>query len=287
MLMTGWVQALQKTIMLNRIKFKLYWRLRELLERLNILFGNEYIIVYTMGKVGSTSIYYSLKKKFGSKVIFVHRMNKANIVAFNEPFVRNNMKPHRYALALFAKRKIIDKFKPVSIITAIREPVSRNISDFFQDFKAYNAGMDFNEISVDDSIQNFINYYPHHLPNSWFQNEFSNILNIKLDDIHFDTEKKYARFDKDNLRLLILRIDLENVIKDKILEDFLGKQEIKMGVKNAQHQKAYHSYYSEFLEKIKLPQNLVDEIFSHEYVQIFYTKKEIDKFRTRWIDNME
>lgn len=235
-----------------------------------------------MGKVGSTSIYYSLKKKFGSKVIFVHRMNMANIVAFNEPFIRNNLKPHRYELALFAKRKIIDKFKPVSIITAIREPIARNISDFFQDFKAYNSGKDFKEISVDDSIGNFINNYPHHLPNIWFQEEFSNILNIKLDDIHFDTDKKFARFERDNLRLLILRTDLENNKKDKILNDFLSSQEIKVGLRNAQDQKAYHTFYSEFKRKIILPKNLVDEIYSHEYVQIFYTKKEIDSFRASW-----
>jgi len=157
---------------------------------------------------------------------------------------------------------------------------------FFQDFKAYNSGKDFKEISVDEAIQNFINNYPHHLPNSWFQNEFSNILNIKLDDIHFDTDKKFARFDRDNLRLLILRADLENNKKDKILKGFLSTQEIKMGVRNAQHQKAYHAYYSEFKRKITLPMNLINEIYAHEYVQIFYTKKEIEKFRAQWIINV-
>lgn len=268
--------------MINKLKFQIYWRYRELLERLNIVFGSEFILVYTMGKVGSTSLYYSLRKKIGSKVIFVHRMNRENIAIYNKPFIKNKVKSHRFELALFVKRKLIDKLKPISVITAVREPVSRNISDFFQDFRAYNDGKDFHEISVEDSVRNFVVNYPHFLPQRWFEMEFTAILKMNVKDICFDTNKKYAILEKDNLRLLIIRTDLENEIKNRVLQRFLSIDDLKIGVHNANQDKGYYANYNEFLEKVKLPEPMIMEIYSQEHVKYFFTKKEIDKFRKKW-----
>lgn len=271
--------------MFNKIKFSIYWRVRELSERLNILFGNQYIIVYTMGKVGSTSIYYALKKIFGSKVSFIHMMDRAHILEFNKPFIKNNVPPHRYTMGLFAKKHLIDKSKPVSIISAVREPISRNISHFFEDFSVYNDGKKIKDLSIDKAIQNFIENYPHDSFNTWFKKEFTGILQLRLDDLVFDQDKKYAFLNKKHLNLLILRTDLDDDSKNKILNQFLASKKININIKNAHYQKVYHTYYSEFLKKIQLPKQLVDEVYSFEYVEKFFTKNEIESFRTKWICN--
>ena len=269
--------------MWNKLKFSIHWRVRALLERLNILFGHEWVLVYTMGKVGSTSLYYSLKKKLGPKVMFIHRMNVSNIASYNKPFLQNGIKPHGSSLALFAKQRIIDKGKPVSIISAVREPISRNISDFFQDFKVYNHGKDFTEVKIEKAIQNFINNYPHHLPDNWFKEEFSTILGIDLQDIKFDRAEKYGTVSHGNIKVLFLRTDLNNDAKLKVLQQFLSRKNIKLRVKNTHSQKAYRDYYAEFLETIELSTAFVNRMYSEEYLQLFYTQEEIKSFRERWL----
>lgn len=271
--------------MIDKIKFQIFWRVREFLERLNILLGKNHILVYTMGKVGSTSIYYALKKTFGAQVVFIHRMNQENLDIYNEPFVKNKIRPHRSALALYVKRKLIDKQKPVSIVSTVREPISRNISCFFQDFKTYNFGKNIKDVSVDEAIENFVSNYPHQLAELWFRKEFTDILGIRLDHVNFDRKEKFVRYEKGNLKLLVFRTDLDNDKKDKYLKLFLGNDTITVGVKNANHQKAYHSFYSEFLEKVKLPKELVDEVYAQDYIRTFFTEEEVEHFRSGWYKN--
>lgn len=269
--------------MWNKLKFSLHWRVRVLSERLNILLGHKYVLVYTMGKVGSTSLYYSLKKVLGPRAIFIHRMNIAAIHAFNVPFLRQGIKPHGYALALFVKSRIIDKKKPVSIVSAVREPIARNISDFFQDFKVYNGGKDFTQVSIEECTENFINNYPHHLPAEWFQMEFSEILGINLHDIAFDKAKKYGNVHHGNCRILLFRTDLEDDAKTQILRQFLSKPNINLRVKNAHHQKAYSDYYTSFQKHISLPPSLVEKVYSEKYLTFFYTKEELEVLRAKWM----
>ncbi len=58
----------------GKLAFQVAWRYRELTERIALSTPGIPIVIYTMGKVGSTSIYYALRKKLGGKVLFTHRM---------------------------------------------------------------------------------------------------------------------------------------------------------------------------------------------------------------------
>ncbi len=268
--------------MIDKIRFKLFWRLRELSERISILWGNNHIIIYTMGKVGSTSLYYSLKSVFGSKVLFVHRMKKENIALYNKPFKENNIKPDRSALATYIKKKLIDKKKPLSVITMVREPIARNISSFFQSFRAYNNGLDFKSVPIDIATENFINNFPHDAPQYWFDHEFLPTIGINLEQIQFDITQKVSFLKNENYKVLLMRIDLEDDKKDEYLQKFTNNSDIKIGINNAHFQKEYSSYYREFLNKITLPQELINDIYSAKYLSFFYSKEEIKLFKNKW-----
>ena len=171
--------------------FKFHWRLREFNERIGLLLHKDIILVYTMGKVGSTSIYYSLKKIFKGRVLFIHRMIKENIDAYNEAFIRKNLKPHRSKMGEMTLGYLPSKKK--RIITLVREPIGRNISDFFQDLKVYMD--DHNKIeNYDDKIirNQFLNNYPQELPLNWFTDEFQKTTKINIYEHPFDIQKKFT-----------------------------------------------------------------------------------------------
>ncbi len=206
----------------------------------------------------------------------------SNIDSCNKPFLENGVRPHRYALALFVKRRVIEKGKPVKIITAVREPVERNISSFFQDFKAYNGGKGVNAVTVEEAIQNFIKYYPHNLADTWFQKDFMPVLGLTPADIRFDIEKKVGSFGYGSFKFLILRTDLDNDEKTMVIRRFTDCPEITLENRNAYEEKEYRSFYRQFKQQIKLPDHLIDEIYSKSYVRLFFTEKEINGFREGW-----
>ena len=121
------------------ISKKLFWR--ELNKRRGVKTIN--VFIYTMGKVGSTSIYDSLKN-ISNKVFCMHfhRLGKdylknREIKVKSELFGNPIYSQHLYTSLLWkpqwVRKKFIEKtINPVKFITIIREPVSRNIYLFFQ-----------------------------------------------------------------------------------------------------------------------------------------------------------
>lgn len=75
------------------------------------------ILIYQMGKVASRTIYKSLLYTPGMQVFHVHRIGK-------------DVHPNLY-------ERVARFGHPAKIITLVREPISRNISDFFQHLDQY------------------------------------------------------------------------------------------------------------------------------------------------------
>jgi|SRR5690606_2252081 len=112
------------------------------------LYLSPYILIYQMGKVGSSSIYASLKAKGVPKVFHLHRMNPETTQKMKRTFLEQNLLAQFRTEQLFETiyRKAIQRRKKVKIITLVREPISRNISAFFENL-TYRLD---HGISVDD-----------------------------------------------------------------------------------------------------------------------------------------
>lgn len=268
--------------MISKLRFKFYWRYREFSERLHLFYGKEFILVYTMGKVGSTSIYYALKKVFGPKVLFIHFLQEKNIKIYNRAFEKAGIKAHRLVLGPFVNKKLIAKEKKTIIISSIREPIARNISSFFEDFRVYNEGKWIDEISETEAIENFINNYPHHSPAHWFKEEFLYSLNLEMKDVQFNITEKAGEFEHHQYKVLLFRTDLEDDKKVDLLKTTLNQNNIEIKTKNAHFQKSYRTFYQNFKAQIKLDELLIEDIYSAEYLRLFYSPTEINAFKLKW-----
>lgn len=94
------------------------------------------------------------------------------------------------------KRNIFEKVRPCHVISAVREPMARNISVFFQNFEAYNHGINFTGISVEQATANFVSELPHLLVDKWFKEDFLSNLNLDYEDIAFKDGSKYSLVEK-------------------------------------------------------------------------------------------
>jgi len=259
--------------------FHLHWRVREFNERLCLLFSKDIILVYTMGKVGSTSIYYSLKDKLKGRVLFIHRMIKENINVYNKAFIRKDIKPHRSKMG----ELVLDKLgsKKFKIITMVREPIGRNISDFFQDLNVYLDDPTRIDSFDDEFVRNqFLKNYPHEIPLKWFSDEFKRTTNINIFEHTFDIQKKFCFIKHNSIEVLIIRVDLEDEKKEQLIKDFLSLKDLKIKRHNTAHQKSYHSKYKSFLRNCKFDDAYVCKMLDSIYSRHFYSVDEIEQLRS-------
>lgn len=144
-------------------------------------------IVHSMGRVGSRTVYYGLKRA-GYRVYHCHYLGR-----------RQNLK----------LRQLI-KRQEVKVISLVREPVKRNISAYFQNF--YHD----HKVSMDE----FMEQYPHRVPLDWFDNEFKRWWGVDVYAEPFP-ERGWNVYDG---RLLVMRTkDIDRVWPDAFRE-LTGRQ---------------------------------------------------------------
>jgi len=93
------------------------------------------IIVYQMGKVGSRSVFESLKESGVKPIFHVHRMIPSNIERVKNGYRKRNVTPLNERIGPILYNKILKSKRKAKIITLIREPLGRNISAFFQNLQ--------------------------------------------------------------------------------------------------------------------------------------------------------
>ena len=127
------------------------------------------IVVYQMGKVGSSSVTESLKLAGVNHVFHVHRMNPDNIQRVRKEYLDNNQRPLDEKVGERLCRSIVERRRKAKFITLVREPISRNISAFFQNFMRFTgAEYDDADYTIEELVEIFIRDYKHSVPSTWF-----------------------------------------------------------------------------------------------------------------------
>jgi len=107
------------------------------------------VFVYQMGKVASSTIYSSIKKQYNGLTFHGHNFREGMTDDLLKRFF------HEYQN---------NKFE-IKLISLVREPVSRNLSAFFENFKR-DVGIDYkdSEYNPTDLLNIFLENYNHDIP---------------------------------------------------------------------------------------------------------------------------
>jgi hypothetical protein len=223
---------------------KISRRIKILKQLLNTMISKKVILVYQMGKVGSTSLLQALVQDSESPVFQVHRFNLKNPHYVNRGIWRTFIRSMWAKLLL-----ILVQGKEIRIISPVRQPIDRNISDFFQTIDHFQqrylseAPLDLQEI-----VKVFYAYYPHFSYETWYDLQIRDVFGIDIYSKPFDTEKKFSIYTGvNNVQLLIFRI--EDIDDNNVLEairQFSNCNSLSFSNENSANQKWYSSIYSEF-----------------------------------------
>ncbi|WP_431800859.1 putative capsular polysaccharide synthesis family protein [Halobacillus andaensis] len=250
------------------------------------------VLIHQMGKVGSTSLTKSLKSygylplhihSFYSPISYEMYKNYHAIKFYRSPLHRLN-----YFLTKQLVLKLLKSRKKLKVISIVREPVSRNLSMYFQAFHVplmdINSTTD-NRQEANTNLQAFRNdffqKFNHHYGINWFDNEFKRTWHIDVYNYPFHKEEGYTVIEKGNVEVLLLTMEKLNEA-EQIIRGFLDMEEFTLTNENMGEQKWYQSVYKEFKQKIQPSEEYLNALYDSKYMKHFYTNDEVETFKGKY-----
>ena len=279
---------------INTFKLKLYIRDALLIYNhcLSMAIWGNPIIVYQMPKTGSASITASLKKIGFHNVFHIHKLDPHDSYHFKYSKKISGLLSH----------KINNSNKIFKVITCVRDPIARNVSDLFQILKIgqkfYSNGLTFpfefpssekffkQNMDLDEIHELFIKYYPYHeLPLVWLDQHIYKNLGIDLFSYEFPKDKGYLKICQDNIELLVLKLEASDLIKEKQISQFVKQDKFKLIKTNVTSEDEYDycRLYSKFKKNICIPKNYIDKMYNSRFINHFYSEDEINAMKSYWL----
>ncbi len=259
------------------------------------------ILIYQMGKVGSSSVYKSLKKAgIRNSIFHVHQLSDKGI-ARKEGWLRyhNSLDtPEMIEDLLYIKKlkESIDmnrwKFQ-WKIITMTRDPVSVELSAFFENIEVYGHEV-FDppkkliiDKTIDSLMRNVFDVYDVEKDYfcAWFDEELKAVFDIDVYTVPYDFARGYSIITKDNVSVLVMRLEDLGRSFQQAMADFLKVPNLKLIKDNTAESKSYWNEYRTILEKFSISAESFDLIYSSRYARHFYPKEEREKSRKKWVSD--
>jgi hypothetical protein len=265
------------------------------------------VLVYQMGKVGSSTIVSSLKAIELNRAIYhLHFLTKERI-AKTEEDRKEFFLTERYGylkrpwLYEFLVKQLDDGLmdRKWKVITITREPVARNISTFFENLEV-------NRLDEIDSYEISSHYYKipptiirltdleklnklffermnHDSPEQFFDREIKGVLGVDVYAHEFPRSKGYCILEDDVADILLLRLEDLNRVAREAFWEFLKLPDFILAKSNVGSEKNYALLYKEFKKQVNFPQDYLDRMYGSRYMHHFYSAGEIEKFKKKWL----
>jgi len=266
------------------------------------------LLIYTMGKVGSSSVLHSLRLLELDRPLYhlhsldlesLHELEEELRPAFPDPQALVSLR-HVWRCQ-YVRQKLSDHpEKKIHAITLIRDPIARNLSDFFQHihvenlpptsggerWKLTSSFFDFETIAGEEDVSELIELYFakewHDFPALWIDRELNGVLGIDVYASPFSREQGYAIYQSERAHLLLVRLHDLNRCAAQALREFLGLDPFTLVNANVAEDKEYVDVYRAFKAAITFPESYLESIYSSRLVTHFYSQAEVLAFRERW-----
>jgi hypothetical protein len=245
------------------------------------------IVVWQMGKVGSSTVCKSLKSIDLPNLIFqIHFLNPDNLSRVLNRYQQKGIPVPRH---IDYGKILLDQYgktggRQWKIITIVRDLIAVKISSFFENLNLYInyygdltfANGDVNTAvavkALQDQLSNFdesIDYIC-----TWFDKEIKQMLKLDVFDYPFDHEKGYTIIRGGDKDLLILKAELLNTTFHESISTFLNiDYPFELKNANISEKKYYSAAIKQVRNDLVIPEDTLNKINSSKYMRHFYPVK--------------
>lgn len=247
------------------------------------------VLTHSQGKVGSSAMYDALMVDNpvpNSVVMHSHVIRSASDPRVKA--VRHRITPRRTAYTTQILYPLIrDRLsgsRNFVVISAVRDPIDRAISDFFQNLERYTPNRQYprpGEHTVEDYLGWFDSAYEVTRGSLWFDEQFNGLFGLNFYDTPFDQSTGYLVVESPRVKAGIIRFDRIPDGWPGFSEKLLGRR-IELVRSNEAKTKAYGHVYGDFRAQLRLDRAILEEIYSAPHVLYFYTKEEREAAINKW-----
>ncbi|MEY8214076.1 MAG: putative capsular polysaccharide synthesis family protein [Colwellia sp.] len=255
--------------------------------KLLIWFFKNPVIIYTVGKVGSSTIANTLRER-GVQEVQPHSLWYSNIGGYFVTPKASKLRKFRNiskTITIRFKTKAfllkIRLFGPkVKIITLYRDPVARNISAFFEQFH-HLSERSVVEYDITELIDMFWEYTNHSAPIDWFDLELKRVMGVDIYQHDFDKSLGFLQFEYDKYKVLVIQMEKLSKLSGEIA-NFVTLPSFQVSSTNRSDKKVYAEVYRQFKKEISFPRSYLDKMYDTKAVKYFYTNEMISEFYEKW-----
>lgn len=223
------------------------------------------ILTHTYGKVGSTAIHKAINKQPGYQSFQTHVISEEGVAASRSSYSEEQEQIHqlvgealRHALGLYPERQ-------VRVITLVRDPVARAVSDLFENPARIVGTEAIREVSLEklvaiatEQISASLDY-----TERWFDREVSDLLNLDLFARDFDRVTGFQIYRDGRFELLPGKLEQLADNGAGYLGRFLDHgRDFPIPNTRARSTTTEVSIYQQVRRSLKLPAGILDAVYS-------------------------
>lgn len=245
------------------------------------------MLIYQMGKVGSTTIEAELPGARHLHTLYGYPSAK-KAVDYKR---RNLIKGIRRYVFWQYKRLSIKVSREVKIISLVRSPYDREVSQFFQDLEHWLSyyslkfGVDKRLEMVDFVESCFEHAYDFDYAAGWYQREIGRLTGIGLEDYKYELDKGYAFAERGKYKVLLLRLDKLDACKS-VLHSFIGQQ-LELTEMNRGEKKWYEPIYRKFKSEYVPSFSVINKVFENNWASCMYSQEEWASMKAAVVEKRE
>lgn len=252
--------------------------------------AQDFILIYQMGKVGSSSIEASLAKRnipnwhihtFDDNEEFQIYKNKKDVACFFDWYTRM-----AYKKTLGHRRRLLQKREHLKIISLIRDPVATVTSRLFQDLHihfiagkknlAVHGDIDATLAHITQAFETQMrwDYFTH-----WFEREIKRHFNMDVLAHVKDPSQPHWHIQNGGREMLLMKCEAIDHSADA-LRIFLDLPDFTLEASNEAKNKWYSLLYQKF--KAHYPFERLFHLYETPLYRTLYSESEIEKFKEKW-----
>lgn len=223
------------------------------------------VLVLQMGKVGSSAVRSTLAAGWPGVVDQAHAVGQFG----------DDARTALAACRAFGLRHLV--------ISPIRDPLSRNVSAFFENFTR-DTGLAWSDAPEDPDalLALFLAHARHSNGTAWFERQLQPAFGLDVYATPFDHARRAQEYRAGAARILVYRSDLGRDEQLALLARFTGRRLAGWVRRNEAADKAYAARYERFVAEARLPESYVDDILGSRFARHFWTDGERAAQRARW-----
>ncbi len=237
------------------------------------VFKADFVLVYQMGKVGSTSLVKSLPQ-----AMHAHSLYWNNPCSVRNELDLTFVERIKMKLIYFIIRGCIKLRREVKIISMVRDPLERDISMFFQDLPYWLVSYQkdnphFEKTNTKDYLMKvFEEGFDFSYCENWFDTELKKFSGIDIYKYPFEPNKGFTILNKGKFKVLVVNFEMLKEKPDEtelIISEFVNTP-CELVSENNSNKKWYSSVYSNFKNEYKAELRKSNKYKNHKIKSHFY-----------------